>query len=307
MSGADGGTEVMSVSDADRKMSQELSLIAADGTKLSGRWFPAASDHQKVVLIAGATAVPQGFYRRFALAMNARGYHALSFDYRGIGLSKPSTLKGYHAGFREWGEQDLAAAVNYAKRFGSVYLAGHSFAGHGLGMLGNIEQIQAAWICGTGAGYSGYMPLGERLKVELLWRLLAPVGTAFKGYAPMSWFGIGEDLPKECYRNWKHWCGFPHYFFDDPALQGSEFLQRFAAVRTPICVVNSEDDLWALPKSRDAFMKGYQSAQISRLDLSPAQFALEQIGHMGYFRPALSGLWEQAADYFDRHSLAGSG
>ena len=277
---------------------QKIELIAADGYRLGARFYPRA-DSRKIVLIAPATAVPQGFYRRFALAMNARGYSALSLDYRGISASKPRTLKGFHANYRLWGQTDLAAAFDYASQFGDVYLAGHSFGGHGLGMLPKAASLKAAWICGTGAGYSGYMPRFERIKVQLLWKLLAPVGTAIKGYAPMSWFGIGEDLPVGIYRDWKFWCNMPRYFFSDSELANSEFINRFHQLAIPIQFVNALDDKWALPKSRDAFVSGYQNAVIQRVDLKPADYDISEIGHMGYFRPAMAKLWEQAADYFD--------
>jgi predicted alpha/beta hydrolase len=280
----------------------DIELTTADQTKIAATLFATAGNdvsHKGIVLIAGATAVPQGFYRRFALAMNARGFDALSFDFRGIGKSKPASLKGYTAHFRDWGEHDLQAALDFCSARGPVYLAGHSFGGHGIGMLKNRAAIRAAWICGTGAGYSGYMPTLERLRVGLLWNLLAPVSAAIKGYAPMSWFGIGEDLPMGVYRDWRHWCSFPHYFFDDPALANSEFLQRFQTCTTPMRWLNAVDDLWAKPASRDAFASGYRSANIERVDLTPADFGIRNIGHMGYYRQSMSALWEHAADYFE--------
>jgi predicted alpha/beta hydrolase len=277
---------------------QKIELIAADGYRLGAQFYPVASS-RKIVLIAPATAVPQGFYRRFALAMNARGYSALSVDYRGVGSSKPATLKGFHANYRLWGQTDLAAAFDYASQFGDVYLAGHSFGGHGLGMIPQAKLLKAAWICGTGAGYSGYMSWFEPIKVQLLWNLLAPIGVALKGYAPMSWFGIGEDLPLGVYHDWKFWCAMPQYFFSDPALVNSDFIKRFHQLAIPIQFVNALDDKWALPKSRDAFVSGYQSAEIQRVDLKPSDYGTLKIGHMGYFRPAMAKLWEQAADFFD--------
>jgi predicted alpha/beta hydrolase len=279
---------------------QTIELTAADGTRLGGQFYPLAGA-RKIVLIAPATAVPQGFYRRFALAMNARGYSAISLDYRGIGASKPDTLKGFHANYRLWGQTDLDAAYEFARQHGDVYLAGHSFGGHGLGMMPEAAQLKAAWICGTGAGYYGYMPGLEQVKVQLLWKVLAPIGAAIKGFAPMSLFGIGEDLPMGVYQDWRFWCAMPRYFFSDPALVGSDFIARFHQLKIPIQFVNALDDKWALPSSRDAFASGYQKADITRVDLITSDYGVKEIGHMGYFRPAMSKLWEQAADYFDRH------
>jgi predicted alpha/beta hydrolase len=277
-----------------------ISLRTADNTQIMAQFYPLAGA-RKIVLIAPATAVPQGFYRRFALAMNARGYSALSVDYRGIGASKPKHLKGFNAGYRHWGEQDLPAAFEFACQHGTVYLAGHSFAGHGLGMMPRAAELKAAWICGSGAGYSGYMPKVERIKVEVLWKLLAPAGVMIKGYAPMSWFGIGEDIPLGIYQDWKHWCAMPRYFFSDPSLANSEFIRRFNRLSIPITFVSAVDDKWAMPASRDAFIAGYQSAQLTRQDIHAKDYGVQEIGHMGYFRASMAALWQQAADFFDRY------
>jgi predicted alpha/beta hydrolase len=282
-----------------REAGQPLTLTAADGYPLAATWF-ACPGAQRVVLVAGATAVPQGFYRRFATAMNARGYHALTLDYRGIGRSKHGSLSAMNTRYEDWGRLDLAAALDYAAQHGAVVLAGHSFGGHALGMLPSPERIHAAWFCGSGAGWSGYMPLLERVKVELIWRVISPLAVRLKGYAPMSWFGAGEDLPPGVWQDWRRWCGMPRYCFDDPELQGSDFLARYRQVRTPMQFLNADDDLWALPTSRDAFVDAaYSAAQPARQTLSPHHFGVSTIGHMGYFRPALATLWQQAGDFFD--------
>jgi predicted alpha/beta hydrolase len=59
-----------------------LSLVAPDGQPLAATLY-ASDDPKAVVVIAGATAVPQGFYRRFAESLAARGSTAVTFDYRG--------------------------------------------------------------------------------------------------------------------------------------------------------------------------------------------------------------------------------
>jgi predicted alpha/beta hydrolase len=49
-----------------------------------------------------------------------------------------------------------------------------------------------------------------------MWRVVAPALVRWKGYLPWSLLGMGEDLPLGVYRQWRRWCGYPHYFFDDP-------------------------------------------------------------------------------------------
>lgn len=272
---------------------------ALDGYPLGGTRFAASGPLRGTLLVAGATGVPQGFYRRFAEYASGHGYAVLTFDYRGIGRSRPASLKGFEMDYLDWARLDLAAAVEQIDAAqGPLFLVGHSFGGHAFGLLPSHARFTGAYLFGTGAGWHGWMPLGERLKVMLMWNLIFPVLSAWKGYSPWKMLGLGEDLPLGVYRQWRRWCKFPHYFFDDPQMRGIE--QPFAAVRTPIMAANTLDDLWALPRSRDAFVQAYRNAPLQRRDIDPAPFG--HIGHMGYFRPAAQPLWDEALGWFAQHA-----
>lgn len=273
-----------------------VTLTAADGYRLGGSHHPAQAPLRGRLVVAGATAVPHGFYRRFAQFAAARGFETLTFDYRGIGLSRPPSLKGFRMDLLDWARLDLAAAVD-AMAGGPVplYVVGHSYGGHAFGLLPNHDRVAGFFVFGTGAGWHGYMPPGERLRVLAMWKLVLPVLTRWKGYCPWKMLGMGEDLPADAYRQWRHWCRFPHYFFDDPAMRGIE--QAYAAVRTPIVAANALDDLWAMPASRDAFVQAYRNAPLTRQDLDPGQ-AGGRIGHMGYFRQSAEPLWETVLGWF---------
>ncbi|HHP8203132.1 TPA: alpha/beta fold hydrolase, partial [Acinetobacter baumannii] len=119
----------------------------------------------------------------------------------------------------------------------------------------------------------------------------------WKGYIPMSLIGMGEDLPYGVYQQWKRWCKFPHYFFDDP--QVPEIAEQFTKVTTPIIAANALDDLWAMPKSRNAFMQGYKNADVQLIDI-PLTKSLPKIGHMGYFRSDSKVLWDNVVTAFER-------
>ena len=277
-----------------------LTLIAADGYSLAATHYPA--DNDQFIVMASATGVPRGFYRRFAEFAQARGVDVVTVDYRGIGDSKPTTLKGFDMQYADWSTLDLAAAVNYAALRGKVWLVGHSLGGHAIGQLPNPNVLQAAYVCGAGAGWHGWMPRPERYRVWLMWHVLGPIGTRIYGYHPMSKLGAGEDLPMGVYRDWKRWCALPHYFFDDP--KAKAITDKFADVRIPIGAAVSTDDLWAPPASRDAFFKGYANAAVHAIDLLPAGLGVEQIGHMGYFRPQAGAvLWPQMLTWLSQHGL----
>lgn len=273
-----------------------VTLTAADGYVLGAARFPAQMPLQGRLIIAGATAVPQGFYKRFAQFAAARGFDTLTLDYRGIGQSRPPVLAGFRMNLLDWARLDLAAAVEaMAGDDVPLYLVGHSYGGHAFGLLPNHHKIAGFYVFGTGAGWHGYMPFVERLRVLTMWNVVFPLLTWWKGYCPWKMLGLGEDLPVDAYRQWRYWCKFPHYFFDDPAMRGIE--RDYAAVRTPIVAANALDDLWASPRSRDAFIQGYRNAPLTRKDLDPGQ-AGGKVGHMGYFRQAAEPLWDGALNWF---------
>ena len=275
---------------------ETFTLTAADGYRLGATRFLADGPARAQLLVAGATAVPQGFYRRFALSAAARGYETLTLDYRGIGRSAPPSLKGFRMNYLDWARLDLAAAVEAHRRSDRpLFMVGHSYGGHAFGLLPDPGAVSAFYTFATGAGWHGWMPRLERWRVQLMWHVVGPLITRVTGYLPWSKLGMGEDLPLDVYRQLRHWCRFPRYFFDDPALPEAAAL--FERVRVPIVAANALDDAWAPPASRDAFMAGYRHAPWTALDLDPREHG--PIGHMGYFRPQAQALWRQVFEWFD--------
>lgn len=279
-----------------------IMLTAADGYRLAATRFHASGPLRGQLVVAGATGVPQGFYRRFAEHASHRGFTTLTLDYRGIGQSKPENLKGFEMHLLDWARLDLAAAIEtMVSDVVPLFMVGHSFGGHALGLLPNHHRITGCYVFGTGAGWHGWMPFMESLRVRMTWNVVLPLLARWKGYAPMSMLGIGEDLPLGVYRPWRHWCQFPHYFFEDPELPNIE--DQYGRVKTPIVAANATDDRWAPPCSRDAFMRGYCNAPLRSVDLDP-RLAGGAIGHMGYFRKAAQPLWDDVLDWFGAEGAA---
>ena len=286
---------------------ESLTLRAADGYRIAATRYRAASaphagshaPRPARLIVAGATGVPQRFYRRFAEYAAAQGYDVLTLDYRGIGLSKHRDLKGMQMAYLDWARLDLAAAVDAMPDDGvPLFMVGHSFGGHAFGLLPNHHRVAGLYTYATGAGWHGWMPRLEQLRVLALWWVIGPLLTRWKGYLNWSLLGMGEDLPLPVYRQWRAWCRHPHYFFEDPGMPGLS--EQFAQVRSPIVAANAIDDLWAPPRSRDAFMRAYRGARLETVDIDPKADGLGPIGHMGYFRPAAQPLWNQTLNWFGR-------
>jgi predicted alpha/beta hydrolase len=284
---------------------ETLRLRATDDHAITALCYPSIRTEHARMVVAGATGVPQRFYRRMAEYMSQRGVSVLTLDYRGIGLSKPPTLKGFSADQMDW-VSDLAAGVEHMGN-GSVplYVVGHSLGGHAFGLLPNHHKVAGLYTFATGAGWHGWMTRGERLKAIVMWNTVAPLLAEWKGYLAWSVIGMGEDLPLKAYQQWRRWCQHPRYFFDDPQMAAT--VARFREVRTPIVAANATDDAWAPPASRDAFMgAGYVNAPWKGLDLTPQGLRVRHIGHMGYFRPGAEPLWQAALDWFATLPEAGA-
>jgi len=269
-------------------------VTAADGYALGAHRF-AAEEPRACIVVAGATGVPQRFYRRFAEHAAARGYDVITFDYRGVGASAPESLRGFRMDYRDWARLDLAAVLDHTSGSQPVHLMAHSFGGHALGLLPDPDMVTSMHALGSGSGWRGWMPRTERVRVAFLWNVFGPAVVGAQGYLAWKRFGLGEDLPVDVYRQWKHWCRFPGYWFDDPEV-GKEMSALFARVRMPITAINSVDDRWSTPAARDAFYRHYVNADLTTRDLRPADIGQKSIGHMGYFRKGSESLWDSLLD-----------
>ncbi|MBS0658093.1 MAG: alpha/beta fold hydrolase [Verrucomicrobia bacterium] len=279
---------------------QEITLPSLDGRTIPATLFRAAAaagEPREPVVVACATGAPQRFYRGFAEFAAERGRDVVTFDYRGLGRARPARLRGFEAGFLDWA-QEIDSVVAWASQYGPVDLVGHSFGAQALGHLTHKDRVRSLVAFGMGSGHHSYMARGEQVKVQLLWHGLGPILSAAYGYLPSSLVGLGEDLPRGVYRDWKRWCGFPRYWFSDPSV---DFHDRFAAVRARILNVTTEDDAWAPDSSADMFASHYTNAAVEKLRLVPAELGLKSIGHMGFFRrdvgphvwPKVLAWWEQ--------------
>lgn len=274
-------------------MTEELIIRAFDGYALGATRYLTPGQARGHLILAGATAVPQIFYRRFAEYVAARGYSVTTFDYRGVGRSAPDTLAGFVCDFTDWGRRDLAAVVEAesapSRKLG---LIAHSFGGHALGLLPNHHLLDGAWMFGTGSGWRGWMPGLEQLRVMVLWHVIGPLLVQRHGYLAWQRLGLGADLPLGVFRQWKRWSRFPRFFLDDPT--EGDIVRNFSQVRTPFVAVNAHADRWGSPAARNALLSGYTNAQWRAIDIDAPR-----LGHMDYFRPQAVDLWVAALDWFD--------
>ena len=251
------------------------------------------------VQINSATGVKKEFYLNFATYLCEVGYHVLLFDYRGIGESRPKSLRGFHALNHDWGQKDMAAALDWLdERFPSLpkYAIGHSAGGQQIGFMDNHHKFSKALAISCSAGYWNYLASPYKYFTLFVWYVLEPVLNTSIGYLPSSWFNVGEDLPQGVAREWRSWCLSKNYFGD---FLGKTIAKHyFREVKMPVHFLYPEDDSIATERSVEVLRKFYSSAPTSVERVLLADYNVKKIGHFGFFsRSSKEKLWPKAIDF----------
>jgi predicted alpha/beta hydrolase len=276
---------------------QDTTIEAVDGYRLAATSFTPAGEPRGVALINSATAVPRRIYRGFAAYLTERGLAALTYDYRGIGGSRPASLRGFSARMRDWASLDATAALAHARRaYPRVPLVavGHSFGGHAIGLVPNNSEIARALLVASQAGYWRLFASPERYRVYLIMRCIGTPIAKILGYVPGR-LGLGVDMPGGVFLEWADWVTRRRYFFDDPTLAE---LANFPRYRGPLTAIGLADDPWATPEAIAVLLAGFTGTQPEFRLVHPADIGVAKIGHFGFFRPNhRETLWRPAADW----------
>jgi|CXWL01.1.fsa_nt_gi predicted alpha/beta hydrolase len=271
-------------------------LTASDGFKLTADWY-AVPGSTKAILIAPATAVPRRFYSALAIALTERGFSVLVPDYRGIGDSRPKSLRGFKAKMSDWGLYDIDAALAFlVERGQAIGYIGHSAGGQLLPLSDHANHVQAFSIVASQSGWHGHSPTGERIKLLYGWYFLMPLLTLIAGRMPMSWLRQGLDIPAGVFWEWRRWCLSRNYLMDDPTLPRRE---RYAVFAKPMLAYSFADDPWATQVATAALLGFYSAADREHRHLTPKDVGLPRIGHFGFFSRQSSALWGGLIDWLD--------
>jgi predicted alpha/beta hydrolase len=277
---------------------QDTTIAARDGYALAATVFVPEGAPAGAVLVNSATAVPRKIYRGFAACLANHGFAVVTYDYRGIGGSRPASLRGFDVRMRDWAALDVSGAIDHMRMVWPklpLGVVGHSFGGQALGLAPNNNEVSRALFVAAQAGYWRLFHSPEKYRVYAMLRFLGSPVARLLGYMPGR-LGIGEDLPRDVFLEWTNWVMKPRYFFDDATLQALENFPNYRGALRAICLT---DDPWATPAAVDLLCAGFAGARVERRDVSPTDVGVEKIGHFGFFRPAhRDTLWRDAAEWF---------
>ena len=271
-----------------------VSLACRDGYRLHGHlWRPLADGGRGTVIVNPATGVLARYYHFYASYLASHGFAVLTYDYRGIGASRPARLRGAGFRWRDWGEYDFDAAVAWARQRdpdGLLAVVGHSIGGFLPGFAVNGSRVDRLLTVGAQYAYwRDYAP-ARRLALLLKWHVAMPAFTAMCGYFPGRRLGWLEDLPAGVAFEWSFRRARMEASY--PPFEREAILARFAAVRAPILAVGLSDDEFGTVPAISRGLGYYRGSPRHQVLLRPSDFGAQSIGHFNLFHTRhREGFW----------------
>ena len=277
-------------------------FTAGDGCALAGTWFaPDARRRQPVAVVVNCGAgIPAVHYRRFAAYLAAAGIGTLTFDYRGVGGSRPASLRRFAATVEDWAEEDCAAAIAWLSREcpgDTLVGVGHSVGGVLLAAAPNVGLLARIVMLGAHTGYYGDYRRALRLPMAVLWHGVMPAVTALLGYFPGRALRLGDDLPRGVAMQWaRRRAPFvrrgPHL----PQDRMARLVERCARLQARGLIVTATDDGFAT-KAGAARVRAFLPGLVAEhWVIAPREVGARKLGHFGFFRRAAAAtLWPRLA------------
>jgi predicted alpha/beta hydrolase len=270
---------------------EKLVLTTTDHISLTAHLFMPEKSNDKLLLINSATGVKQHVYFSFAKYFCEKGFMVITYDYRGIGLSKPEHMKGFNASMRIWGAEDYKTVTTYIRtRFAKYekFCLGHSVGALILGMNKDSEIFKELFFVGTQNAFVGNLKFKTKIEAYLGFGIAQPLSTQLLGYFPAHWFGLGESLPKNCAYDWRTLIlnkKSTNSLLEKIDDYSKELTQK-------VLVIWAEDDVWLTDKGVKSLLNDtYPNLKPTYRLVKTSESDKGEIGHVNFFRSYNKKLW----------------
>ncbi|SHL55721.1 alpha/beta hydrolase family protein [Roseibium suaedae] len=271
----------------------EAVRIPAANLQLAGLIYRPLGASRGLILLNGATGVPQSFYRHFAAwAAREHGFMVLTYDYRGFGQSGSGSLRGNPATMADWGVLDQAAAFDFAEEIEPslpLWIVGHSLGGLMLDFQRNSPRLERVITVGAGMAHLADHPLSYLPLVLAFWYGPGPLSVLALRYLPGRHLGVGEDLPAGVYWQWRKWCTTRGFYQKD--LGTILPMPRQEELNADVKLVTMSDDKMVPPVAVWRYADRLKARSVSRSLLTATDFGLGRIGHIEVFSRSRSAVW----------------
>ncbi len=275
---------------------KELTIRADDGFALAATLIEPVTSNGRVVLINSAMGVKRRYYSKYAAFLAGQGFTVMTYDYRGIGDSRPTSLRGFKAQLWEWGALDQAAMLAWLRHdypTSELLVIGHSIGGQIVGLTSENAYIKGVMGVAAQNGYWMRWPGIHKTWIAALWFIVVPVLCPLFGYFPGSKLGMGEDVPAGVAQEWAKAGRSPGYLLD---IHGGTDHDYYACLKAPFRSYSFEDDYYAPRRTVEALLDFYPNARSEHRHLKPADIGTAKIGHFGFFRETFQHtLWAESA------------
>jgi predicted alpha/beta hydrolase len=270
---------------------KRLRLRTPDGYEIGAVFYAALRPRapRRVAVLHCGAGIQALRYRRFAHFLAEWGIPVLTYDYRGIGLSRPSELRGFHASLDDWAEYDGTTAIAWLReRFPHDEIVGisHSIGALPLGGATNAaEQARLILVCGHTGYYGDYRRL-YRLPMALAWHVVMPALTHIFGYFPARRLGLGDDIPADMALQWaaRRSSELRPAGAEPEYERARRLLDRCATLERPALAISISDDAFATFAGAKRLLSYFPRLRARHVVFSPAEANVRHLGHFGFFR-----------------------
>lgn len=276
---------------------QEIKLQTSSGSTISATIFEPEVSVQKLLVINSATGVKQQVYFSFAKYFAEQGFTVITYDYNGIGQSKPKDLAYSKATMRTWGTEDFKAVTDFVQQNYSdytKYCLGHSVGALILGMNEGSQVFEEFVFMATQDAYIGHLDVKIAALGLFGFGLAVPVLTKLFGYFPAHWFGLGESLPSGVALDWRTL--ILHRKSTSRLLEKiSDDFSKHLTQKT--LIIHAEDDAWVTLKGMESLMNtAYPNLEKKYYEVKISDSPKKEIGHVNFFRSYNRVLWRIVLD-----------
>lgn len=277
--------------------STKINITTKDNYQLSALLLqPDNAQPKAVIQFHAGTVIKKEFYLKFCTYLAESGFAVILFDYRGVGESRPASLRGFQASISDWGCYDAPVVLDWIKakyKNIPIHLLAHSMGGQILGLMPNWALFDKIIVLASSSGnWNNFIPSYKR-QVKWSSNLLFPIFLPLFGYAPGK-FGLGDDWPRGVAEDWLYNCRQNTLMADFMQQKISE--TYYKAIDKPITAWFFPDDHMATPKTRPNYQKSYPNAKVDVYSIQPESCNLDSIGHFGLFKEkSKDTLWAELA------------
>jgi len=281
---------------------QEVQITCQDQINLAATLFH-AEESKAAVMIGPATGIKRQFYAAFAKHLAENGFSTLTFDNRGIAESKQGGINEGNPSLRNWGKQDMTAALEVLKdRYPNVdyHLIGHSAGGQLVGLMENAQELKSIFNFGSSSGSLHYAKYPFKIMSYFFLRIYIPFNNLLFGHTKSQWVGMGEPLPKEVGKEWSRWCSHKGYVKVDLDTKIKE--HYYHQLELDSLWVHASDDSIANTETVNDMIEVFPKIKAEIKTVIPDEYGFKDIGHMKFFSKRRSPLWILATDWLNKHS-----